>query len=166
MIITDLKYLRKPCKEVSFFEAELIIKKLEDELDISKVKGVGLSANQIGIDARVCIIRTNKISLNLINPFIVEKYDLIEFNSEGCLSLPNQFILTKRFNEILVKDSLHISGIISTGFEAVVIQHELCHLNGELMFQYKITRPYANEICWCGSNRKYKTCHMGKAIKS
>ena len=81
MIITDKEQLRKKCKDVSVFEAYDIISKLENELD-NLQSGVGLAANQIGIDAAVAIIRTNKTSINLVNPVIIETYDLMEFHNE------------------------------------------------------------------------------------
>lgn len=163
MIITKKEELQKECKEVSIFEASQIIVQLENELANSS-GGIGLAANQIGIDARVCIIRA-KNKLDLINPVIEETYDLMEFDNEGCLSFPDQWITTKRFNEILVKDMLHPAGVVLTGLDAVVVQHEVGHLYGEIMYDYQITRPGPNLPCWCGSGKKYKRCHNGKVIQ-
>ena len=165
MIVTDLNILRRPCKEASLFEADAIIKKLEDELNISSIKGVGLSANQIGIDARVCIIRAKTISINLVNPVIVASYDLGSFANDGCLSIPGIFITTQRFNEVFVKDLLHPAGIIVTGLDAVIVQHEIDHLNGIVMFDRQIQIPFRNDKCWCGSDKKYKVCHYGRIIR-
>src|SRR5690242_13677774 len=114
MIITDESKLITECKNVSIFEAPSIIKQLEAELSNSKVAGVGLAANQIGIDAKVCIIRANKHHLDLVNPVIVEQYDLCMFDNEGCLSYPNAWLTTKRYNEILVKDLLNPIGVVCT----------------------------------------------------
>jgi len=164
MIVTNRSELKKECRDVSILEAHDIIKKLEDELSNSKIPGVGLSANQIGIDAKVCIIRAkNKISF--VNPKIVEQYDLMEFKNEGCLSFPNKWLLTKRYNEIFVKDALHPAGFILTGINAVIAQHEIDHLYGKTMFEYEIQRPRVNDKCWCGSDKKYKKCHMKKIIE-
>lgn len=163
MIVTDESLLRQECKEVSIFEGMEIVGKLETELANSTSPGIGLAANQIGIDAKVCIIRTNN-SLNLINPRVVERYDLMEFDNEGCLSFPEQWIATKRYAEVLVKDLLHPEGVVATGLDAVVIQHEVGHLYGETMYDYQIKRPGPNLKCWCGSEKKYKKCHMGKII--
>lgn len=165
MIIIDINILRKPCKDASIIEADSIIKKLEIELLNSPIKGVGLSANQIGIDSRICIIRTDKISLDLINPIIVKSYDLCSFKDDGCLSVPRVFVTTQRYNEILIKDILHSSGIIAIGMEAVIIQHEIDHTNGILMLDRQIIIPERNEKCWCNSGKKYKVCHYGKEIK-
>jgi len=122
-----------------------------------------LAANQIGINKKICIIRAGS-KLDLVNPKIAKTYDLMEAN-EGCLSFPNIFINTKRYNEILVKDDLHSAGIICTGLEAVVVQHEVGHLYGEIMFDYKIEIPKnRNDKCWCNSGKKYKKCHINQMI--
>ena len=165
MIVTDQTVLRRPCKTVSIFEAGPIIKQLEDALSVSTVKGVGLSAIQIGIPKKVCIIRTSDLTLNLVNPVIVEAYDLGSFAGDGCLSLPGVFITTQRYNEVFVRDSLHSAGFIALGLEAVIIQHETDHINGILMLDRQITIPHRKEPCWCGSGKQYRFCHYGKEIR-
>lgn len=165
MIITDEKLLRTPSEKVSIFEGLAIIKKLEQELANSQISGVGLSGVQIGINACICIVRSN-VSINLINPEIVQQYDLSFFDSEGCLSFPNQIITTKRFNEVVIKDLLHPAGIILTGINAVIAQHEIAHTKGETMYDYQIQKPNGpNSKCWCGSGKKFKICCKGKIIK-
>jgi peptide deformylase len=163
MIITDKNMINKECKSVSLIEAQDIIFKLEAELDKNK-SGVGLSANQIGVDAKVAILRVGGKQIELVNPVIVDKYDEMEFYGEGCLSFPGQFVKTRRFNEVHVKDLLHPAGIVATGFEAVALQHEIGHVLGETMFDYEIKIPGRNEKCWCSSGKKYKKCHLGKTI--
>jgi len=165
MIITDLDFLRKPCREASILEAGDIIQKLEEELHNSLIGGVGLSANQIGILKKVCIIRTPKLSLDLVNPIILEQYDLCSFGGDGCLSIPGVYITTQRYNEIFLKDIMHPNGIIAVGLEAVIIEHECDHLNNILMIDRQIKIPKQNDKCWCGSEKKYKKCHFGKEIK-
>ncbi len=160
MIITNAAQLKIPCKRISIFEAFPVIDLLKIELERHK-NGVGLAANQIGIDACVCVVQSNEL-IALINPVIVGAYDLVEFKNEGCLSFPNQYITTKRHNEIFVKDDLHPYGLIFYGFEAVQVEHEVGHLNGETMFDYEIKIPQRNEKCWCGSGIKYKNCHGKK----
>lgn len=166
MIITDESKLKTECKNVSIFEAQDIIKKLEIELASSKTPGIGLAANQIGIDAKVCIIRAEKYSLNLANPEIIEKFDLCMFNGEGCLSYPDEWLITKRYNEIVVKDLFNPVGVVCSGLVAVVVQHEVDHLYGKTMYEYEIKKPDGpNSQCWCGSGRKFKKCCVEKVIK-
>jgi peptide deformylase len=165
MIITDKSKLEKECKDVSLFEAIGIINKLEEELKSSKIPGIGLAANQIGVDAKVCIIRA-KDKINLVNPIITKKYDLSLFRNEGCLSFPNQYIVTKRYNEIVITDLFHPAGLILVGIQAVIAQHEIGHLYGETMFDYQITEPSGpNMPCWCNSGRKFKKCCSKKEVK-
>ena len=163
MIVTNPNELRKECKEVSLFEAQSIIIQLEEELNKSS-NGIGLAANQIGIDAKVCFIKVDK-PFALVNPIIIELENLMEFHNEGCLSFPEEFVKTKRYNEVVVKDTIHPNGIVCVGLEAVVVQHEVGHLYGEIMYDYEIQTPGPNLKCWCGSDKKYKKCHMNKVIK-
>ena len=70
MIIEDIEELKKPCEVVSIKEGEEIAVKLLHELRNSEIPGIGLAANQIGIQKRVCVINV-KEPLVLINPKIV-----------------------------------------------------------------------------------------------
>jgi len=162
MIVSNIEELRDECKDVSLIEATGIITRLEGVL--AENPGIGIAANQIGIDGKVCLIRTrNKI--NLVNPIITDMYDIMEFENEGCLSFKGIRLLTKRYNEVVIKDSIHPAGIILVGLDAVVAQHEIDHLYGRVMFDYEIKRPQVNQLCWCNSKKKYKKCHSGKKIK-
>ena len=163
VIVTDEKQLRAECKDVSIFEAYEIISKLENELANSPT-GIGLAAPQINIQKKVCIIRCGNTKIDLVNPVIIKKYDLRELYDEGCLSFPEKFIVTKRFNEIFVQDTLHPAGMIFTGIESVIVLHEIGHLYGKLMYDYEINIPKRNEKCWCLSGKKYKNCHLRKII--
>lgn len=164
MILLNNELLNKECKNISIFESYSIIDKLNYELNKAE-SGIGLAANQIGIDAKVCIIRLPFFRLDLVNPEIINKFDLIEFEDEGCLSFPKKTVKTSRYNEILVRDSLHQAGMICVGIEAIAIQHEVDHLYGITMYDRAIDTPAKNELCWCDSRKKYKKCHYGKVFK-
>jgi len=165
MIVTNEEELRKECKNISLFEATPILVQLEKELAKSST-GIGLAANQIGIDAKVCIIKYKEL-IKLVNPVIIKTYDKRLFLNEGCLSFPGERVNTARYNEILVKDVLYPAGIICTGIEAVAVQHEIDHLYGKTMHDYVVEIPAGrNSLCWCGSGKKYKKCCLGKEIKS
>ena len=91
MIIKDISELKTRCEEITDYEeAEKIAAKLLKELANSK-KGIGLAANQIGINKRVCVINV-KEPLVMVNPKIVEKSEEYFFFPEGCLSFPNKKI--------------------------------------------------------------------------
>ena len=70
MIIKDKTKLQKKCSPVSIEEGEIIGAKLLMELRTSEQSGIGLAANQIGIQKRVCVVNV-KEPLVLINPEIV-----------------------------------------------------------------------------------------------
>lgn len=131
MIITDLKILRqkskttteKECKDMKIFE------KLEKELQ--GTTGVGLSAIQIGIPVKAAIIRLPKLDINLYNPEILALSEPFTFIGEGCLSIPGKVGATKRYNQIVILNG-DKKVVKAIGVEAVVLQHEIDHINGIL----------------------------------
>ena len=99
---------------------------------------LGISANQLGIMERVCIATIDGEIRVFINPVIVEKKGRVLSKKEGCLSFPKIRGDIWRANEITIsyeqyykldKVSVNISEIF-TGMNAVVIHHEVDHLDG------------------------------------
>ena len=167
MIITDREKLRikslpttlKECSKLRIFE------EMEIELQNSNIPGVGLSAIQIGKNIRASIIRTPKTKFNMINPVIIKKYEKFCFPNEGCLSLPGISCTTIRYRgcvaEWLDYNTEKMKKAAFYGFESVVIQHEVDHLDGILMEDVKWvaeTKVGRNSPCPCGSGKKYKKC--------
>ena len=140
MIIKDKNKLKEKCSPVSVKEGEEIGVRLLHELRESK-NGIGLAANQIGINKRVCVINV-KEPLVLINPKIVEKSKEKFVFPEGCLSFPNDKIKTIRHQDIVVEADNHEGQLsfsansqdINDAFECVCVQHEIDHLDGIIMF--------------------------------
>ncbi len=96
-------------------------------------KGLGLSANQIGLPYRVFALSANPVYV-CFNPRIVDETELnIVLMDEGCLSFPNLFLKIKRPRTIKVRFVLP-NGETQTqkfdGMTARCFQHELDHLNG------------------------------------
>ena len=98
--------------------------------------GVGLSANQIGIDERAFVmvrdVENNEI-LVCFNPKIIKSYsEEVEFE-EGCLSYPDVFLNISRPDKIVIKyedaDKKEHKMKLQ-GFASRVFQHELDHLDG------------------------------------
>lgn len=135
MIVTDLKILRNKSIELLDEDEEWslkhIVNMLEIELNASKIKGVGLSAIQIGMDIKVAIIRTEKLSLNLYNAKIIGGSEPIVFKGEGCLSIPGVYLDTERMNKITVLNGNGKEHKLEE-FEAIVVQHEIDHWSGIL----------------------------------
>jgi len=158
MIIKDRKELEVKCSPVSVKEGEEIGVRLLHELRESK-NGIGLAANQIGINKRVCVVNV-KEPLVLINPKIVEKSKEQFIFAEGCLSFPNDKIKTKRYQDIVVEADNHKGKLsfsanskdINDAFECVCVQHEIDHLDGITMFD----REFKNEPLVRGKNAPQK----------
>lgn len=164
MIITDETILRKPCVDVLPNEVGELIDLLERELKHCG-NGVGLSGPQINVHKNIAIVRINdKYSINLINCKIEKGYDSEVFEDEGCLSFPGKFVKTMRYREIYVVENLtEPKRFIATGLPAVVIQHELNHLQGILLPDLEIkeqikTKVRPNDPCSCKSGKKAKKC--------
>ena len=140
MIIKDKSKLEVKCSPVSIKEGEEIGVRLLHELRESE-NGIGLAANQIGIDKRVCVINV-KEPLVLINPKIVEKSKEQFVFPEGCLSFPDSKVKTQRHQDIVVEADNHEGKLsfsanskdINDAFECVCVQHEIDHLDGITMF--------------------------------
>ena len=158
MIIKDKIKLQEKCSPVSIKEGEEIGVRLLHELRESE-NGIGLAANQIGINKRVCVINV-KEPLVLINPKIVKKSKEQFIFPEGCLSFPDSKIKTIRHESIVVeadnhKDKLSFSANskdINDAFECVCVQHEIDHLDGITMFD----REFKNEPLVRGKNAPQK----------
>jgi len=140
VIIKDKNKLQEKCSPVSVKEGEEIGVRLLHELRQSE-NGIGLAANQIGINKRVCVINV-KEPLVLINPKIVEHSKEQFVFPEGCLSFPDDKIKTLRHESIVVEADNHKGKLsfsanskdINDAFECVCIQHEIDHLDGITMF--------------------------------
>ena len=102
--------------------------------------GIGLAAPQVGIGQSFLIYdvapREDNRSLHvLINPRIVVSEGEIISENEGCLSVPEYRADVKRAEKILVEGVDRDGNPLrfeANGMLAIVIQHELDHLNGTL----------------------------------
>ena len=133
-IVKNKQKLSKPCSPCKDVESGLeigdrLLKALARTGD-----GVGLAANQIGIDSRVCVIKVDK-PIVLINPMIIGKFKKILFQ-EGCLSFPGDYIITERYENVLVSADNHSQTLFfdkKNLLECVCVQHEIDHLDGITM---------------------------------
>ena len=140
MIIKDKDKLITPCEVVSVKEGEDIAANLLQELRQSE-SGIGLAANQIGINKRVCVVNV-KEPLVLINPKIVDKSEETFVFPEGCLSFPKKYVRTERHVSIKVEADNYDGKLsfsadsknIDDAFECACVQHEIDHLDGITMF--------------------------------
>ena len=171
MIVKDKSRLTTRCEPTTIKDGEEIAVRLLHELRNSEEKGIGLAANQIGINKRVCVVNV-KEPIVLINPEIIERSDKEFIFPEGCLSFPNKKVRTKRNISVKVKADNHKSTLsfsadskeVNDVFECVCVQHEIDHLDGITMFDREFKRePYRAPKTY-GRNEKV-TITDGKETK-
>lgn len=109
---------------------------IQDMLETMIAKdGVGLAANQVDVKKRIVVIHAHETTHILINPEIVAHSENTEMGEEGCLSLPGLQASVPRFDKVIVK-ALNEKGepieLVARGILAVIVQHEIDHLNGIL----------------------------------
>lgn len=101
-----------------------------------KAEGVGLAAPQIGKSLRLAVAEVDGRIYYLINPEITSLSQEKIIFEEGCLSLPGQYFPIIR-SEVLTLKYQDERGLPkklrAEGFLAVVIQHEVDHLDGILI---------------------------------
>ena len=135
--------LKTPCAAVTdFADAARVARDLLDTMDAGPPRTVGIAAPQIGEMARVALVHSERNPkypggsgfLTLINPLIVA-FEGEQTFREGCLSLPEYTATIRRHQKITVL-ALDLAGepltVIAEGFESVVLQHEIDHLDGLL----------------------------------
>ncbi len=135
----DRKYLRSKCIEKQFVESKIVAHQLRNALLMGTIRGknpVGLASNQMGLNSRVFVAKINNQWHDFINPRITDASDELVSYKEGCLSLnPNKDFRTKRYDWIKVsyenKNGKRVTRKFS-GFDAIIIQHEIDHLDGKL----------------------------------
>ena len=103
-----------------------------------KAKGIGLAANQAGLDKRMCVICVEDKIWKLANPEIIKKSGS-EVSEEGCLSLPGITINVKRASCLICRALDENNAQIefeALGLLARAIQHEVDHLLGKMILDY------------------------------
>lgn len=103
---------------------------------MKKNKGIGISANQVAINAEIFIIDSLEHGiLTCINPKIIKESDKKIVGKEGCLSFPDVFMEVSRSDSITVEflDIFAQSCILDlTGRDARCFLHEYDHLKGKV----------------------------------
>jgi len=149
-LVTDNSVLRKPIPTTKFTKEEQDLATAVLLTAVTQHQGLGMSANQVGLNKRICVINVKEQPLVLVNPEIIDEgtEKLIYF--EGCLSLPktmkkpiktvrsyNVKVKADNFPEVLefgTEERKHedINALFSDVnlLESVCVQHEIDHLNG------------------------------------
>jgi len=143
-----LKYphntLRQISEPVECFDQELRFF-IEEMKDLCfKEGGAGLSAVQVGRPQRILIYaldgNMDRFG-SMVNPVINHmSTDKMEEMREGCLSVPDKQVTIKRSTSIYIKFQDGRGKTIvkkMSGLKAVIVQHEIDHLNGKLIVDYE-----------------------------
>lgn len=134
----DEKFLRRPTaqfdfKEFSAKEVRALVKKMREIMEGEN--GIGLAANQIGLDMKVFVAQVQGKFYAIFNPEIANLSKETEKAVEGCLSVPGTTDEVARPYRITLKgfdkNGKKIT-IKAWGYLARVLQHEVDHLNGKL----------------------------------
>ena len=165
--------INKKLREVSVEEGMAIATELFQILN-QRGDGIGLAANQVGIDAQVAVVNVRE-PLVLINPKIISKDVEIPYY-EGCLSYPKKGVHTKRYRDIVVSTEQSESDWYFSGaeensdgksgwdkgnmkqdqenriLESICVQHEIDHLNGVVCMDRKVETSYKRDTKKIGRN--------------
>ena len=133
-----LKQVAKPVTDIK--SVQTLIDDLLETM-YSTPDGIGLAATQVGAQEAVVVIDISderNEPLVLVNPKVVTGDNKAK-GQEGCLSVPDYYAEVERFTSVTVEafdrngEPLSIS---SDEFLAIVMQHEIDHLNGNLFIDY------------------------------
>lgn len=144
--IGDLKLREENTLVSDFEEAKTIINEMKEVINNPETSGLGLAAPQIGYNKKIVIVREaidspitpvmDKKLIVLINPSIKKLGKKKAVYREGCLSVPDVTAAVERCKEVKVIYTDEDGNLITRNFkgtDAVVVQHELEHLDGILM---------------------------------
>ena len=138
-IITDEKHLTKVCEPVNYKQSKQIANKMImfmlSNKNIEK-NSIGLACNQLGLPGRIIIVKMKNRWVFFINPIMCYKSGETIITDESCLSVPGKTIKVERSKEITIyfekgnHDGNHGWESHYKNMDAIVIQHEIDHLNG------------------------------------
>jgi peptide deformylase len=143
LVEESAKVLREPTQQFDFDNPTVDPVELKTKLAETMYhgQGLGLSANQVGLNARAFVMRTQEKEdcVICINPVIRKWSKETVLMEEGCLSFPGLFVSISRpatievefYNEKGEKQEAQYGGITARCF-----QHELDHLDGILFIEH------------------------------
>ena len=138
------KFLSQPTHPLDNIDGK--VQEMIDRMALTmyNAPGVGLAAIQVGWDKSVLIYdvspKDESLSLHvLINPKIITREGEIVSENEGCLSVPDFRADVKRIASITVEGHDRDGNPLKIDVEgmlAIVLQHEIDHLNGTLFIEH------------------------------
>lgn len=124
---------------------DAVVKLMDDMLEtMYDAPGVGLAAVQVGILKRVVVIDAAKDDeppnpIAMANPELIAVGSTTRVHEEGCLSIPDVHVEIERPSTVTVRyidrygkeQELAADGLLATA-----IQHEIDHLDGQLIIDF------------------------------
>ena len=130
--------LFKECNDFDFENPETDPVELAKNLNETMIhhKGLGLSANQVGLPYKVFVVRVeDETPCAFFNPRIVDISENKISMQEGCLSFPLLFLKVKRPDSVKVRYEDENGNTMTNtfrGMTARVVLHEYDHLKGQV----------------------------------
>lgn len=128
---------QNPCMDPIQLEKELIE-------TMFRYDGIGLAANQVGINTRVFAMGhkdTPESAQAFFNPIVIKHLEEVEDLEEGCLSFPGIYVKIKRPKKIIAKwqnSKGEWEESEFDGYNCKCFLHELDHLEG-IVFQDRVS---------------------------
>ena len=139
--------LRKETETVTSFDDTLSQLAADMGETMYDAPGIGLAAPQIGRSLKLIVLDTTKESdgekefMAMVNPKIID-HEGKQIDEEGCLSVPELTANVNRYKKITVSFQ-DLEGkqqeVTTEDRFAVVLQHEIDHLNGILFLDHLST---------------------------
>lgn len=135
--------LRKKCEPINNFDDLDIL--IDDMFDtMYEESGIGLAANQIGVDLQLFIVDISDLDEEGESIHVFANAEIINSEgdswlNEGCLSVPGVRLDVKRPSVITLKYQDRNGDAFTKNFDGLlarVIQHEVDHLNGNLIIDH------------------------------
>lgn len=145
--------LYKPLQEFDFngdIDADMLANIMYDRMQ--ELGGIGLSANQVGLNIKMFVMGIEGVKMAIFNPEILyQEGETVQ--DEGCLSFPGIFVKVKRSETIKVK-FFNVKGEerqeYITGMTARIFLHEFDHMLGKTM------KERVSKLKWDLATKKYK----------
>ena len=119
--------------EIGSTETNNLIEELKRTM--KQENGVGIAAPQVGIKKRLIIADLGEGPVAFINPKIIQRSLWKIESEEGCLSVPGVFGIVRRHKQVTVEAITQEGEAVTLRaeqFPAIVLQHEIDHLDGVL----------------------------------
>lgn len=110
---------------------DVLVKRLK--MTMKLYGGLGISANQCGVQSRMFVIGTDDFSLACINPKVINQSEETVKENEGCLTYAGLFLKVERPQWVEVEFTKPSGETVQQRLEGITARcflHELDHMNG------------------------------------